>query len=184
MPGGASKLRDVRKLADTRSTLDLEISAAQLPNLPVELISIAGQVHAHLQFGRERGFMVAQVGLRAQLEVICQRCMQPMALQIDTSSTVLLLESAAQADGAPAEWETYLAAEGRLSLEALAAEELLLALPIVPLHAQLRDCEISSVESVPTPAAPLPELAASAEAKGRPFADLRALLDRSAKSEK
>ena len=189
MPGGASKLRDVRKLADARATIGLDIPVAELPGLPGELISGSGVLHAHVQFGREQGFMVAQVVLRGQLELICQRCMGPMPLPIETSSPVLLVESEADAEAAPVEWETYLAAEGRLSLAALAAEELLLALPVVPLHADGSGCKVVGRQSADQPAPPqraaepAPPLAGAAEqATTRPFADLRALLDGGAKT--
>src|ERR1700680_1871366 len=184
MSGGASKLRDVRKLADARATLDLDIPVAELPGLPGKLIRGSGQVHAQVQFGREQGFMVAQVMLRAQLELICQRCMGPMPVPIETSSPVLLIESAADAEAAPVEWETYLAAEGRLSFEALAAEELLLALPVVPLHADSSACEASaagSVQARDVEPASGPQ-SATEQATVRPFADLRALLDGGAKT--
>src|SRR5580700_3061074 len=178
MPGGASKLRDVRKLADARATLDLDIPVAELPGLPGELICGAGFVHAHLQFGREQGFMVAQVALRAQLELICQRCMGPMRLPIETSSPVLLVESEADAEAAPVEWETYLAAEGRLSVAALAAEELLLALPVVPLHADSDACVAAGKPATLPDSQPAPQPPSGGEqATVRPFADLRALLD-------
>jgi uncharacterized protein len=183
MPG-VSKLRDVRKLADARATLDLDIPVAELPGLPVELICGAGHVHAHLQFGREQGFMIAQVALRGQLELVCQRCMGPMSMPIETSSPVLLIESEADAEAAPVEWETYLAAEGRLSLAALAAEELLLALPVVPLHADSSACEAAGGASGQPRAAEAqarPQ-SVSEQATARPFADLRALLDGGAKT--
>jgi uncharacterized protein len=128
---------------------------------------------------------VAQVALRAQLELICQRCMGPMPMPIETSSPVLLIESEADAEAAPVEWETYLAAEGRLSLAALAAEELLLALPVVPLHADSSACEAAAgraVEARNAAAASPPQSAG--EATVRPFADLRALLDGGAKTKK
>jgi uncharacterized protein len=206
MPGGASKLRDVRKLADARATLDLDIPVAELPGLPGELVCSSGELHAHVQFGREQGFMVAQVALRGQLELICQRCMRPMPLPIASSSPVLLVESEADAEAAPVEWETYLAAEGRLSLAALAAEELLLALPVVPLHAdggchaggwqtdgwQAGGSQPASAQA-PLQKGPMPPLAgegdlgadaagAGEQATTRPFADLRALLDGSDKT--
>src|ERR1700733_2934339 len=173
MPGGASKLRDVRKLADARATLDLDIPVAELPGLPGELILGSGQVHAHLQFGREQGFMVAQVALRAQLELICQRCMGPMPVPIETSSPVLLIESEEDAEAAPVEWETY-----------LAAEELWLALPVVPLHADSTACEASAGRAAQARGEAPASLAPGAgeQATARPFADLRALLDGGAKT--
>jgi uncharacterized protein len=174
MPGGASKLRDIRKLSDARAILDLDIPLAELPGIPVELISGGGPLHAVVQFGREQGFMVAQVALKGELQLVCQRCMGALKWQVDTRSPVLLIEAEAEADGAPAQWETYLAAEGRLSIAALAAEELLLALPIVPLHESAASCEKG--KSVP---APVP--AATEQVGLRPFADLRALLEQGAK---
>jgi DUF177 domain-containing protein len=175
MPGGASKLRDVRRLSDARAILDLEISLAQLPGVPVDPLSGGAPLRVRLQFGREQGFMVAEVEMRGELGLVCQRCMGPMKWRVDSKSHVLLIESEAQADGAPAEWETYLAAEGRVNLAELAAEELLLSLPIVPLHTDI-ECE----DGTPTEA-PKPEVE---QETARPFADLRALLERSAKGKK
>ena len=73
------------------------------------------------------------------------------------------LDSEAQAVNVAEEVETFLAADGHGSLAALAAEELLLSLPLVPRHAQGEQCVEASAE---------------AEETQRPFADLRALLDK------
>jgi uncharacterized protein len=175
MPGGASKLRDVRKLSDARAILDLDIPLAELPGIPVELISGGGPLHVEMQFGREQGFMLAQVALKGELQLVCQRCMGALKWRLDSQSPVLLIESETEADAAPAQSETYLAAEGRLSIAALAAEELLLALPIVPLHERGAGCG----EGKSVPAASVP--AATEQVTARPFADLRALLEQRAK---
>jgi len=178
MSGGASKLRDVRRLAEARAEFEFDWDAAQLPGLPPELRS--GRVHARLRFGREQGFAVAEVGLKARLEVSCQRCMQPMPLQLETHSPVLLVESEREAEDAPAGWETFLAPEGRVDFMALVSEELLLAVPIVPLHAAGSPCGA-------TPAGAGQEMVAPqglGEATVRPFAELRALLERADKAAK
>ena len=70
MPGGASKLRDVRKLSDAAAILDLDIPVAELRGLSVEPLVGGGPVHAHLQFGREQGYMVAKVALAGQVELV------------------------------------------------------------------------------------------------------------------
>jgi uncharacterized protein len=184
MPGGASKLRDVRKLSDAGAILDLDIPVAELRGLSVELLAGGGPVHAHVQFGREQGYMVAKVALTGQVELICQRCMGPMKQSIDANSTVLLIESETEANGAPVEWETYLAPDGRASVAGLAAEELLLALPIVPLHEAGTKCAtVVDGEDVSGSAtrAPGESGAAPETVTVRPFADLRALLERGAK---
>ena len=103
-----------------------------------------------------------------------------MPLAVQAHSPVLVVESEREAEDAPVGYETFLAPEGRLSLEALAAEELLLALPIVPLHEA--DAVCAAAESV-----------APRDARGagggrgrdcRPFADLKALLERGGKAPK
>jgi uncharacterized protein len=184
MPGGASKLRDVRKLSDAAAILDLDIPVAELRGLSVEPLAGGGPVHAHLQFGREQGYMVAKVALTGQVELVCQRCMGPMRWSVDAKSTVLLIESETEANGAPVEWETYIAPDGRASVAGLAAEELLLALPIVPLHEGGSECANfvgrEDVGSSATRAAAEPSAAAE-PVTTRPFADLRALLERGAK---
>lgn len=182
MAGGASKLRDVRKLADSRSVFELEFPLAQLPGLPAELTSGGGEVHAQLRFGREQGFAAAEVKLRAAMQGTCQRCLQAMRLQLEANSQVLLVESEQEAERAPGGWETFLAPEGRLTFEALVAEELLLALPIVTRHQKAAECPaLSQVERTDLTAEP--QLAqGEAAATARPFADLRALLERGAKS--
>jgi uncharacterized protein len=184
MAGGASKLRDVRKLADSRSVFELELPLAQLPGLPAELTSGGGEVRAQLRFGREQGFAAAEVKLQTAMQGTCQRCLQAMRLQIEASSQVLLVESEQEAERSPGGWETFLAPEGRLTFEALVAEELLLALPIVTLHQSAAECpalgaaERSEIKAEPQTA----QDEAGASATARPFADLRALLERGAKS--
>ncbi len=181
MSGGASKLRDVRRLAEARAEFEFDWDAAQLPGLPSELCVGDGRVHARLRFGREQGFAVADVQLNARLEVVCQRCMEPMQLELQTHSPVLLVESEREAEEAPAGWETFLAPEGRLDFRGLVAEELLLAVPIVPLHPVGSQCAAAPAGSGKD-ATERPE--PIAEATVRPFADLRALLKSADKAAK
>ena len=95
---------------------------------------------------------------------------------------MLVVESEREAEDAPAGWETFLAPDGRMSLEALAAEELLLALPIVPLHEVGAEC--IAAEPVAGDKHRAPAAAEEAVATARPFADLKALLERGGKAPK
>jgi uncharacterized protein len=180
MSGGALKLRDVRKLADSRAAFEFEMPVAELPDVPPEFGSGDGQVQAQVRFGREQGFAVADVSLHAHLQVICQRCMAPMPLTLEAHSPVLVVESEREAEEAPAGWETFLAPEGRLNLAALVAEELLLAVPIVPLHEPSAACAAAESVTAGTVAQRAGAQAAPGDASGvtRPFADLKALLER------
>lgn len=178
----APKLRDVRKLADSRAVFELDIPLAELPGFPVEYQAGGGQVHARLSFGREQGHAMAQVALQADLAATCQRCLGLLQLHVDTHSPVLIVESEQEAEGAPAGWETFLAPEGRLVFAALAAEELLLALPLVPVHAEGEPCRALATEAGTEPAEASHAEAPDVET-ARPFADLRALLERGSRRE-
>jgi uncharacterized protein len=175
MPSGWSKARDLAKLAELRAQFEFEIPLGDLPGIPEEFSLAEGPVQLWLQFGRERGLAVAHIKLNAVLRPLCQRCLGEMRLPIAADSRLALLDSEEQASVVPEEFETFLAAEGHSSLAALAAEELLLSLPIVPRHAAGERCVASGPQSAEAAA---PEARAPAEETQRPFAELRALLER------
>jgi uncharacterized protein len=179
MPNGWSKARDLAKLAEMRAQFEFEIPLGDLPGIPEEFAVADGPVQLWLQFGRERGLAVAHIKLNAVLTPVCQRCLQPMRLPIAADSHLAVLDSEAQAAAVPEELETFLASDGHSSLAALAAEELLLALPIVPRHGSGERCEASSAGArAPGAAAGAIEAMAPVEETQRPFAELRALLER------
>jgi DUF177 domain-containing protein len=175
MPQGWSKPRDLERLAEQGARFEFEIPLGDLPGIPAEFSLAADPAQVWLQFGRDRGVAVADVRLRVVLQPRCQRCLETMRLPINAASRVAVVDSAAAAVRAPEELETFLAPEGHSSLAALAAEELLLALPIVPRHAE-GECRAAPAAVENVQLAP-PGTAAQAETQ-RPFADLRAMLER------
>jgi uncharacterized protein len=177
MPNGWSKPRDLAKLAEMRARFEFEIPLGDLPGIPAEFSLADGPVKVWLQFGRERGVPVADVKVQAVLKPQCQRCMGEMRLSIASDSHVAVVDSEAQAANVAEDTETFLAADGHGTLAALAAEELLLSLPIVPRHAAGERC-LEAATGVVNVLQALPGAAAPTEETQRPFADLRALLDK------
>ncbi len=179
MPNGWSKAHDLAKLADRRAQYEFEIPLGDLPGIPEEFSLAEGPVQVGLHFGRERGLAVVHVRLNAILTPLCQRCLRPMRLPIAADSHVAMVGSPAQAAQVPEEYETFLATDGHSTLAALAAEELLLALPIVPRHGSGERCEVSGTGAqAPGAAAVLTEATEPVGETQRPFAELRALLER------
>lgn len=173
MPGGWSKPREFARLADTRAEFEVEIPVGELPGIPADWTAVPTVVSATVKFARERGHAVADVAIRGELAATCQRCLQAMGWPLDSGSRVALVASEAEAGEAPAEYETFLAAEGRCDLAALVAEEVLLSLPLVPHHPEGAACE-----PAPAGAAAVVDADAAPTETQRPFADLRALLER------
>jgi uncharacterized protein len=172
MPEGWSKSSDLAKLADTRARFDLSIPLGDLPGIPAEFSAADGPVRSWLQFGREQGLPVVQIRVAAGLKAVCQRCLGDMGLDLTAESRLAIVDSEAQASRVPEEFETFLAPDGYASLAALVAEELLLALPLVPRHGASERCGAG-------PAVESPRPAVVSEETQRPFADLRSMLERS-----
>lgn len=140
MAGGSPDLVDCVQLAEAAALLERDYELRDLPRLGDALADTRGILHARFEFSKLRsGRAGARVEIRAAPRLRCQRCLQGFALPISIGSQV---EFAAQADAAPTDEERELvqAEAGRISLRALAEEELLLALPIAPACAAPQSC--------------------------------------------
>ncbi|HKD55822.1 MAG TPA: DUF177 domain-containing protein [Steroidobacteraceae bacterium] len=129
-----SKPLEVDRLAEARAEVDFAIPLAELPGLRSARPEIGGEVHGRVSFGREQGFAAAQLSMRGVATLTCQRCMQPLPLPLETATRVALITSEAEASRVGDDLEPVLAEGGRISVGQLITEELLLMLPIVPLH--------------------------------------------------
>jgi uncharacterized protein len=179
-----SKLRDIDLLADGRVRLDFEIPLAELPRLRAQLARVDGSVAGHASFDREQGTPVADIAVACRATLLCQRCLEPLELPVQSTGRVALVADGAEADRAPAALETVQAPGHRIALRDLAEEELLLALPIVPRHeAQCGPARPSDRDSASPAEPPSARSAAQGAAdapveKHRPFERLKELIER------
>jgi uncharacterized protein len=125
---------DVDRLADGGAAIEFAVPLAELSGLRSLRAGLGGSVKGHAHFGREEGMPVADLTFSGTATLQCQRCLQPMERLLESASRIALIASAAEAAPAPADREPVLAAGGRISVGELLTEELLLLLPIVPLH--------------------------------------------------
>ncbi len=173
MSDGWSKLRDLDPLADGQAEFDFAIALVELPRLKPQLAHVQGNAQGHISFARALGLPVADVNVTADVPLQCQRCLEPMLWHVESEGRVALIATPEQADRSPEGLETILAPENRIALRDLVEEELLLSLPIAPMH-DPGDCEAAadpaqpgSVESEPV-----------APDRQRPFEQLGELLKR------
>lgn len=169
MPPPWSQPLDVDRLARGEAELEFDVPLAELPRLKARIAGIGGSVHGTARFGQQSGFAVADLVFAGKATLQCQRCMQAMELPIEGTTHVALIFAEADAAEVPDELEPVLAREGRTSAGELVEEELLLALPIVPLHEDPRECAVP-------PAAPLVTEEAAEHVSQRPFEGLAELL--------
>jgi uncharacterized protein len=170
------KRLDVRQFAGEGATLSGELALNGLQRLQTSLSAHddGGRGDAAATWTAEGGEArvtgsapVPWLHLQAHAEVSmeCQRCLQPMRvpLQVDRRYRFVASEAEAEAEDLDSEDEV-LALPAALDLPALVEDELILALPLVPLHDR---CE---------PPAPLADEPTEAQPeRPHPFAALEAL---------
>jgi uncharacterized protein len=166
-----SKPLDIDRLADGEADIDFAVPLAELSRLRSQLASVAGTVSGRVHFTRESGIVVADLTMSGAADLVCQRCLQRMTEAVNSSVRVALIAAESDVSRVPEHLEPVLAAGGRITVGELVEEELLLALPIVPLHGETSDCAVRSAGGV-------------ADAEGpehttqKPFAQLDRLLKR------
>lgn len=165
-----SRPLDVDRLADAGAEVEFGVTLRELPGMPA---GIAGSVVGRAHFMRSQGLAVAQLTVRGAATLECQRCMQPMTIPLETEVKVALLASESDAARVPAEFEPVLAPGGRTSIGELITEELLLTLPIVPVHGDGEPCMAQAAEPAGQPAR-----GERAPETHKPFARLAELMKR------
>jgi uncharacterized protein len=163
---------DVDRLSKAEADIDFAVPLAELPRLRAQLADVAGEVHGRVHFRRSADVAVAELTLSGTARLVCQRCLETMDVGVEASTEVGLVATEADVSRVPEELEPVLAPEGRISVGELVEEELLLTLPIVPLH--------TSAEGGACVVADAPPLATDGreEEVQRPFAQLAELLKR------
>lgn len=141
---------------------------SRLPRLGEALADSAGECRFWLEFGRDEfdvGFL--EIRIEAGLPLTCQRTLQRFVLPVSTHQRLGLVRDAREEAALPADYEPVLLdAEGQLRPLELIEDELILALPLVPIE--------PGAEALMTEASPTPEEARAAT----PFAALAALKQR------
>jgi uncharacterized protein len=159
---------DADVCARAGSIIERHFSAAELPRLQEAGVQDGSRIDVRLQFSLFDGQPAIDGKLSGIVSVNCQRCMQPVAVPIDERFQVVLVPEE-RADE-PGGYEPVIAAPTHFDVRWLTEEQALLALPLVPLHAE-GECDEA--------AAPPPEIEQQASrGSQKPFENLRDLLEK------
>ncbi|HEX4044288.1 MAG TPA: YceD family protein [Gammaproteobacteria bacterium] len=127
---------DPFRYAEQGLRLDGQVRLADMPRLGTSLYVVAGSVKVAMQFGRDEqdvAFMQGQ--LKTMLSLQCQRCLEPYDYEIIADFTLGIVKTIAEANALPERYEPVLVKEGMLALREVVEDELILNLPIIPMHA-------------------------------------------------
>ncbi len=127
---------DPWRLAGGGKVISGTVRLAELPRLTEVLQSTNGEVEYQLEFySGEKKRPKIKGFVRAELVLICQRCLGPVVLPVDSNLDLAIIEVPEEAELLPEECDPVWAEEGQIKLSDLVEEELLLAIPQVARHA-------------------------------------------------
>jgi uncharacterized protein len=133
---------DPWRLAAEGGRLEGVLALAVLPRLVAALDRSDSEVSVSLAAGVDpHGIRFIKGYLRTEIELTCQRCLYPLPCPLDVAVSLGLVRNEAAADRLPDEYEPLLVAEGFIRVSDLVEDELLLALPQIPRHVDVRECQ-------------------------------------------
>ena len=135
---------DAPKWADREAVINQVYPLSMFTRLCEGAVSDEGEVKVQVRLCRDsQSFIVLEGGLATRLALVCQRCLEPVFVDVDTELRLWLLRHEEEADRLPSDADyLVLSEDGQLALGEALEDELMLALPLVPLH---DDCEAYQV---------------------------------------
>jgi uncharacterized protein len=177
-PGPADQV-NAKELSARAAVLERHYDLTQLGRV-AEAGGLPGtRIDAQLRFGASAGRTIVDVRVEGVALLVCQRCLQPVECAVDESAQVALVGS--ETEEVPEGCEPFVGRAEQLSLSAMTEEQVLLALPLVPMHdAGAGECLSTGADVVPLATTAAIESAAgqAEDEKRTPFANLRELLDK------
>lgn len=133
---------DPLRLVAQRGRLKGNVPLAGMERLASSVESCEGEADVELEFGiDEAGFKVMTGQISAQLKMLCQRCMGVMDVPVMAEVRVGIVADSTKVQELSPELDPMIT-DGKepVSLVELVEDELILSLPIVPMHGQGEGC--------------------------------------------
>lgn len=144
MLGSWSSLIDPIQLAEKGARLSGELPVKGMARLREMSRDDEGSVRIDLQFERNPadGLRTVHGTIDARINTTCQRCMESMTLSLSVRPRLLLLRVGEREE--LMESEDALVVEHPITLGSLIEDELLLSMPMVPMH-PIEDCGVQEM---------------------------------------
>ena len=125
-----------KRLARQGETLAGQYALPEMPRLGELLHDKSGKISFRLKFGRDnnsgKSFITGDI--QANINIFCQRCLESMALELERTVYLGILDRQDETIQLPDNCEPLILDEQSVSLANLIEDEVLLAIPIAPMH--------------------------------------------------
>jgi DUF177 domain-containing protein len=165
---------DTRKIFLQEGSINGNLALERLPRFRAGLANGQGSVSLELHFAlsdaKER---LITGSLHAEVNVFCQRCLKPLAIELADDIKLALVRDEEEAKRLDADLDPWICEDHRLDLAELADEQLILCTPLVSYH-ESGECLSKQSYVVGTSAV---EATSEDVARENPFAVLKTLKD-------
>ena len=161
---------DLLASADAGRVLQGRMKLASLPRLSPALSSTDGELEVCLRLGQDPdGTRCLRGTIRGDIQLQCQRCLEPLAMALELGFCLGIVSDQASMEVLHERYEPILAGAEPASITDIVTDEVLLALPLVPAHADRGECHEFVREYLPSePQQRKGPFAALAELKQKP----------------
>ena len=164
MPSDPSQSINPLRLAKSRKRIEGSLQLDSFERLKGDLLESDGELDFSLSFDiDESGICVIESEIDTQVTLKCQRCLKPVKIRIKKKSLLGLANDKDEIDSLAKEYEPLQIEGETISVGELVEDELLLSIPLSPLHTE-NECAGKEV---------LDQI--NEDAKPKPFAALAAL---------
>lgn len=146
--GTLPHLIDAQKWADREGEIEQVFPLTAFPRLREGAVSDEGEVKVHCKVSRNaQGLMKLDADLGTTLQLPCQRCLEPVTATVQSDVSFFLVRSESDADELSDEADfLVLDEEGRLALADALEDELIVSLPLVPVHDNCEALQVDATE--------------------------------------
>lgn len=166
---------DVQAQSVSHGVWEAEFTARRFSRLTDIAANDVPQLSVRLEFSRLEGHPLISGTVHGSVQMICQRCLKPMDFPLDETLAVLLVENEAELNVLPDTQDAVIANATHFDVTDLIEEQMLLALPLIPVHDSEAECDDEQHTQRPTLRVVKNDAVPPADTQ-RPFADLRDLL--------
>lgn len=126
---------DAKKIFTQQAVITGNLPVAKFDRFSDLLANTSGFVEISLKFFLNEDFRRVISGeLKADVQVLCQRCLEGTTITLEDRFQLALVESASQADKLSKDLEPWFCTDTKLVLADIVEEQLILAMPIVSYH--------------------------------------------------
>lgn len=163
---------EYRRLARDRGDLTGNVPLDRFLRLRDQLLSVDGEVSVALAFSTRRHRPSVRGQASVDVEVTCQRCMEPMPMRLEVFIDTLIVESEESMAALPPEEDGVICGDKRISVVDLIEDDLLINLPMSTRHERCAEIDVAIAD---TDVSEEVRLAADDGRVNRPFAALAEL---------